>query len=80
MSHKPIIDADFEVVSGPYRVGDEHRKRRGWYWTGRYDKNGVPLWYRPPARYWRWLRPALLALLYLGIPFLALGVPAIFAR
>lgn len=39
------IDADFEVVSGPLRIGEEHPKRRGWRFTGRYDKQGHPLFY-----------------------------------
>lgn len=48
-----IIDAEFEVIEGPYRIGDEHRTRKRWLWTGHYDKNGVPLWYRPP-RFNKW--------------------------
>lgn len=43
-----IIDADFEIVSGPYRVGDPHPTKKRWLWTGRYDEKGRPLWYRPP--------------------------------
>lgn len=48
-----IIDAEFEVIEGPYRIGDEHRTRKRWYWTGTYNKRGVPLWYRPP-RFNKW--------------------------
>lgn len=48
-----IIDAEFEVIEGPYRIGDEHRTRKRWYWTGTYSKRGVPLWYRPP-RFNKW--------------------------
>lgn len=40
-----VRDADFTVVSGPYRVNEEHRKRRGWFFTGLYDANGDPLFY-----------------------------------
>lgn len=50
MSDKPLItDAEFEVIKGPYRIGEEHRKRKRWYWTGTFDAKGVPLWYRPPC-------------------------------
>lgn len=45
---KSFIDADFEVVSGPYRVGEEHRRRKGWYFTGHFDRHGDPIWYKPP--------------------------------
>ena len=51
--HPKIIDAEFEVIEGPYRIGDEHRTRKRWRWTGLYDKRGVPLWYRPP-RFNKW--------------------------
>lgn len=51
-----ITDAEFEVVGGPYRVGEQHRKRRGWYFTGRYDAEGEALWMRHPS--W-WKRRAL---------------------
>lgn len=54
MSNKPLItDAEFEVIEGPYRIGDEHRKRKRWFWTGTFDRKGVPLWYRPP-RFNKW--------------------------
>jgi len=69
---RKITDAEFEVIEGPYRIGDEHRTRKRWLWTGTYDSQGVPLWYRPPARFWRWLRPALITLLLLGIPLIGL--------
>lgn len=48
-----IIDVEFEVISGPYRIGDEHATRKRWYWTGKYDAAGTPLWYRPP-RFNKW--------------------------
>lgn len=49
---KQIIDADFDVVGGPYRVGDEHRAERGWYFTGRYNSAGHPYFMRHP-NWWR---------------------------
>lgn len=48
-----IVDAEFEVIEGPYRIGDEHRTRKRWFWTGAFDQHGVPLWYRPP-RFNKW--------------------------
>jgi hypothetical protein len=48
-----ITDADFEVVRGPYRVGEEHRRHKGWYFIGAYDADGDPLFARKPAPYWR---------------------------
>jgi hypothetical protein len=44
-----IIDADYEVVSGPYRFGEEHRSHPGWYFIGRYDAEGWPLFISKPA-------------------------------
>lgn len=54
MTHEPanITDADFKVVSGPYRIGEEHRREKGWYFTGHYDAAGDPLFMRHP-RWWR---------------------------
>ena len=46
------IDAEYAFVGGPLRVGDEHPTNRGWYYTGRVDTDGDPLWYHPPPR-WR---------------------------
>lgn len=56
MRRSKIIDAEFEVVDGPYRVGDEHRTRKGWYLTDRLDRHGNPLWYKPPGVFSKWLR------------------------
>lgn len=56
MSRPKIIDAEYEVVDGPYRVGDEHRERKGWYLTDQLDKDGLPVWYKPPGRISRWVR------------------------
>jgi hypothetical protein len=52
MQDKPIIDAEFEVVDGPYRVGDEHREKRGWYLTDLIGKHGEQLWFKPPNQTW----------------------------
>lgn len=58
MQKSQIVDADFEVVDGPYRVGDEHRERKGWFLTDKVDKNGDPLWYKPPGPISRFIRVA----------------------
>lgn len=50
------IDADFEVVSGPFRVGDEHPTQKGWFFTDKVGRRGEPLWYRPPGFVSRWVR------------------------
>lgn len=68
---RAIIEADFEVVGGPYRVGDEHRTEKDWFFTGRYDAEGNPYfirgrkWWerlirkhqrrRVAATVWRWI-------------------------
>lgn len=65
MSRHRVIDADFEVVSGPYRVGDEHPTERGWYFTDKVDRRGNPLWYRPPSGVSRWVRRVALTLFLL---------------
>jgi hypothetical protein len=44
-AEQAIIDAEFEVISGPLRQGDRHPKRRSWIFTGRYDAAGDPLFY-----------------------------------
>ena len=68
-----ITDAEFEVLDGPMRPGDEHPTRKGWFLTERLDRRGNPLWYKPPARYWRWLRPALLVV---WLAFILVGLIA----
>lgn len=40
---RKIIDAEFEVVRGPPKIGERHPTRRGWYFTGDYDPYGTPL-------------------------------------
>lgn len=52
---KRWTDAEYEVVSGPYRPGDKHRDRRQrrWIYTGHRDARGRPIWYRPPI-FTRW--------------------------
>lgn len=66
-----IIDADFEVVSGPLRVGDEHPIQKGWYLTDKVGRSGEPLWYKPPSTFSRWVRRA--ALILFGL-LMALGI------
>lgn len=46
-------------------IGDEHPTRKGWYLMDGMGPRGEPMWFRPPHRLWRWLRPALLTV-YLG--------------
>lgn len=53
-----IIDADYEVVGGPYQVGEEHRREKGWYFTGKYNADSDPYFMRHPSwfrrlRFWR---------------------------
>lgn len=43
-------------VSGPMRIGDEHPTRKGWFYTGKRNRAGVLLWYRPPGPVSRWIR------------------------
>jgi len=63
--HK-IIDADFEVVSGPLRVGDEHPIRKGWYLTDKVGRKGEVLWYKPPSTFSKWVR-RMAWVIYLGL-------------
>jgi hypothetical protein len=60
-----IVDAEYEVVGGPYRVGEEHRREKGWYFTGKYDRDGHPYFIRS-ARWFRW-RGRMWALLYIAL-------------
>lgn len=82
MALKPrITDAEFEVVSGPYRVGDENRVKRGWFLTDRVGKRGEPLWYRPPGKVSKWIRRIGIAA-YVGciaLGFIAMVLGEIFA-
>jgi hypothetical protein len=68
MRREKVIDADFELVSGPFREGDEHPDKPGWYWTGRKNAQGEWLWYKPPHPAWRWLLYAI----FPGLPILGL--------
>lgn len=80
---KPFIDAEFEVVSGPYRAGDRHRARRSWTFTGRFDSAGFPLfynkrldvlWYLALAeRGARWILVATVGALALAMIFASIG-------
>jgi len=71
VSRRPkIIDAKFEVVREP-RVGQRHATRRGWYFTGKYDHNGDPLF----VVWWLLLMEAIggsLAVIF-GVAAIALG-------
>lgn len=49
---KGWIDAEFEVVDGPRRLGDPHPRRKRWLYAG-VGARGQALWYRPP-RLNRW--------------------------
>jgi hypothetical protein len=44
---KGFIDAEFEVVDGPVRIGDPHPFLKRWIYWGP-DHHGRPLWYRKP--------------------------------
>lgn len=48
-----ITDAEFRVVRGPYRAGDESPRHKGWYFIGRFNAQGDPLFIRKPKPYWR---------------------------
>jgi hypothetical protein len=52
------IDVEFVRVSGPFRPGDPHPQRRGWFFTGLHDESGDLLWYQPPPAWRRWCRLA----------------------
>lgn len=53
---RKVIDADYEVISGPLRVGDEHPTRKGWYLTDQVGADGNALWFKPPGPFSRWIR------------------------
>lgn len=73
MTKRPkIIDAKFDVVRGPGRIGQRHATRRGWYFTGKYDHNGDPLF----VVWWLLLMEAVgggLAVIF-GVAAIALGI------
>lgn len=74
-----ITDAEFQVVRGPYRAGDESPRYKGWYFTGRFNGDGDPLFIRKPVPYWRSFQ----GLVFAGIGiflllFVAVGVAGIF--
>jgi len=46
------IDAEFEVIHAPLRLGDPHPTRKGWRYVGSDLKTGATYWYVPPRR-WR---------------------------
>lgn len=61
-----IIDAEFEVIGGPLRVGDEHPTKRGWFLTDQVDRHGNTLWYKPPSTFSKWVRQVAL-IMFLGM-------------
>ncbi|MFN3522287.1 MAG: hypothetical protein ACK4YQ_08550 [Phenylobacterium sp.] len=76
---REIVDAEFEVVGGPYRVGDEHRREKGWYFTGQYNASGDPLFMRHPS-WWRrraFIRRWYPLLVIVGIPVAAFATLAL---
>lgn len=66
-----IIDADYEVVGGGYQIGEEHRREKGWYFTGKYDRQGYPLFRRSrlwfEARALGWIGLVLGGVVFLGV-------------
>ena len=74
IEHPPVIDAEYVVVSGPYRIGEEHRKHRHWHFTGLYDDDGWPLfrWQEPPMD-WRPVKWALWLCAFVGLLALIAG-------
>jgi hypothetical protein len=40
-----------------FKVGEEHPLHKGWFYTGKFDRKGEPLWYRPPSAFFRFIRP-----------------------
>lgn len=69
---KSYVDAEFEVVSGPLRVGDEHPIRKGWYLTDKIGRKGEVLWYKPPSTFSKWVRRVALAT-YFGLMAIGIG-------
>lgn len=69
------MDAAFEYVSGPMREGDEHPAHKGWFYTGRRDRKGVLLWYKPPSAFSLWARRIALGMF---AAMMALGMFAAF--
>lgn len=68
-----VIDAEFEVVGGPLRVGDEHPTQKGWYLTDQVDRHGNVLWYKPPSTFSKWVRRVAAALFCLAMGLGILG-------
>lgn len=73
---RPYIDAKFEVIDGPYRIGDRHRspQLKSWRYTGHRDRFGVPVWYRPPVISRRLILNVAALLLALFVLMAATGV------
>lgn len=71
-----IIDADFESVRGPYRVGEEHRSEKGWRFTGQYNGAGHPLFLNSRWLRWRQVRAAAADTYAVAFAVLAFGLLA----
>lgn len=67
-----IIDAEFEVVGGPLRVGDEHPIQKGWYLTDKVGRDGNALWYKPPGPVSVWVR-RIAWVIYIGLMVIGIG-------
>lgn len=57
------------------KPGDEHPTRRGWFLRNELGEGFEPLWFRPPHRVWKWIRPVAFVV-YGGL--MALGITAAF--
>jgi hypothetical protein len=58
MARPKPLKWEHEVIGRRYRIGEEHPKFKGWYFSGAYTHEGRALWSRPPSRLQRWLRYA----------------------
>ena len=79
MTHGPRVkhdytDVEFEVIQGEYRVGEESRERPGWFFTGRRDRHGNPLWYKPPFLSRRLIHKVAVVVICLGFAVALLGL------
>lgn len=68
-NQRAIVDAEFTVVSGGLRVGDEHPTEKGWYFTGRTDDAGHPVFMRSAA----WFQARRRKRFLIGLAILASG-------
>lgn len=73
---KDWTDAEFSVVGNHYRPGERNRdpKLKRWIYTGRVDRYGRPLWFRPPRLNRLGFAVFLLAVFAVGFPMLVLAI------